>query len=67
MPKAKLDKAVLDRLGQKFDELVRERLPNAAIERAEVLQYGDDPEIEPGELLARIVLQIGRASCRERV
>jgi hypothetical protein len=60
--KAKLDKAVLDRLGQKFDELVRERLPNAAIERAEVLQYGDDPEIEPGELLARIVLRAGEGA-----
>jgi hypothetical protein len=55
---AKLGKAALDALQQKFDELVRERLPGAAIDRVEVLQYGDDPEIEPGELLARIVLQL---------
>ena len=59
MAKARLDKTALDRLQQKFGELVRERLPGQAIEEVAVLQYGDDPEIEPGELLARIVLQAG--------
>jgi hypothetical protein len=54
-----MEKAKLDLLQQKFDELARQRFPGAAIERVEVLQYGDDPEIEPGELLARIVLQPG--------
>ena len=57
--KAKLGKAALEALQQKFDELARERLPGAAIEQVAVLQYGDDPEIEPGELLARIVLRSG--------
>ena len=61
MAKAKLDRAQLDVLQQKFDELVRERLPGAAIEQVAVLQYGDDPEIEPGELLARIVLRSGES------
>jgi len=56
--KAKLGKAALEALQQKFDELVRERLRGAPIDRVEVLQYGDDPEIEPGELLARIVLRL---------
>ncbi|HTZ25033.1 MAG TPA: hypothetical protein VMC83_13670 [Streptosporangiaceae bacterium] len=59
MAKAKLGKAALEALQQKFDELARERLPGAAIEQVAVLQYGDDPEIEPGELLARIVLRAG--------
>ena len=59
MAKAKLDKAALDRLQQKFGELVRERLPGVPLEEVAVLQYGDDPEIEPGELLARIVLRAG--------
>ncbi len=54
-----MDKAKLDLLQQKFDELVRQRFPDAAIERVEVLQYGDDPEIEPRELMARITLQPG--------
>jgi hypothetical protein len=61
MPKAKLGKAALDALQQKLDELVRQRLDGAAIEQVAVLQYGDDPEIEPGELLARIVLRAGES------
>ena len=54
-----MEKAQLDRLQQRFDQLVRERFPGAAIERAEVLQYGDDPRIEPGELYGRVVLESG--------
>ena len=61
MAKAKLGKAALDALRQKLDELVRERLSGAPIEKIDVLQYGDDPEIEPGELLARIVLRAGES------
>lgn len=59
MAKAKLGKATMGALQQKLEELVRERLDGAPIERVELLQYGDDPEIEPGELLARIVLRLG--------
>jgi hypothetical protein len=51
-----MDEAELARIRQQFDQLVRERLPGAPIERVEVLQYGDDPEIEPGQLLARVVV-----------
>jgi hypothetical protein len=54
-----MERGKLDRLQQRFDELVRERFPGAAIERVEVLQYGDDPKIEPGELQGRIVLESG--------
>jgi hypothetical protein len=51
-----MEQAELDSLRQKFDEEVRRRFPNAPIERTEVLQYGDDPEIEPGQVLARVVV-----------
>jgi hypothetical protein len=51
-----MEQAELDSLRQQFDEEVRRRFPGAPIERAEVLQYGDDPEIEPGQLLARVVV-----------
>jgi hypothetical protein len=53
---AVMDEAELERVRQQFDQLVRERLPGAPVERIEVLQYGDDPEIEPGQLLARVVV-----------
>lgn len=51
-----MEEAELDRIRQQFDQLVRERMPGAPIERVEVLQHGDDPEVEPGQLLARVVV-----------
>jgi hypothetical protein len=52
-----MERAALDRLEQQFDQLVRERFPGAPVQRVAVLQYGDDPEIEPGELLARVYIE----------
>ncbi len=54
-----MEKADLDRLTRQFDDLVRERFPDAPIQNVAVLQYGDDPEIEPGELFARVVIEAG--------
>lgn len=51
-----MEDAELERVRQQFDQLVRERLPGAPIERIEVLQHGDDPEVEPDQLLARVVV-----------
>ena len=51
-----MEQTELDRIRQQFDEEVRRRMPGAPIERTEVLQYGDDPEVEPGQLLARVVI-----------
>jgi len=51
-----MEQAELERVRQQFDQLVRERLAGAPVERVEVLQYGDDPEVEPGQLLARVVV-----------
>jgi hypothetical protein len=54
-----VDQEQLDHLTRQFDELVRERLPDAPIAKAEVLQYGDDPEIEPGQLMGRVTIEVG--------
>jgi hypothetical protein len=51
-----MDAPELERVRQQFEQLVRERLPGAPVERIEVLQYGDEPEIEPGQLLARVIV-----------
>ena len=51
-----MDQAELERISEQFDREVRTRLVGAPINRTEVLQYGDDPEVEPGQLIARIVL-----------
>jgi hypothetical protein len=44
-----MDKAVTDRIGQQ----VRQAFPDGAITRVQVLQYGDDPEVEPGQAAVR--------------
>src|SRR5437660_2937234 len=54
-----MERAELDRLQEQFARLVRERFPGAPVERAAVLGYGDDPEIEPGQLLARVYIAAG--------
>ena len=52
-----MEQAELDRIRQQFAEDVRRLMPGAQIERIEVLQHGDDPEVEPGKLLARVVIE----------
>ena len=62
-----MERAELDRLQEQFGQLIQERFPGAPIQRAAVLGYGDDPEIEPGQLLARVYLEAGEEQAdRER-
>jgi hypothetical protein len=51
-----MEQAELERVKELFAHEVREHLQGAPV-RVEVLQYGEDPEIEPGQLIARIVLE----------
>ena len=51
-----MEPAALERMQRELDTEVQKRFPGAPIQRVAVLQYGDEPEIEPGELLARIVI-----------
>ena len=50
-----MEQAELEHIREVFVHEVGERLPGAPV-RAEVLQYGDAPEIEPGQFTARVVL-----------
>lgn len=52
-----MDRAAMDHLEQQIDGEVKKRFPGGAVQRVAVLQYGDDPVIEPGELLVRVVLE----------
>jgi hypothetical protein len=45
-----MDKAVTDRIKQQ----VGSAFPEGAIARVQVLQYGDDPEVEPGHAAMRV-------------
>jgi hypothetical protein len=46
-----MDKAATDRVEQQ----VRQAFPEGVITRVQVLQYGDDPEVEPGQAAVRAV------------
>lgn len=52
-----MEQAELDRIRQQLEEEVRRRLSGQPVQRVELLQYGDDPEIEPGHLLLRVVIE----------
>jgi hypothetical protein len=47
----------LDGLAGRARQQIRERFPDAPVESVEILQYGDDPEVEPGQLLVRVVIE----------
>jgi hypothetical protein len=51
-----MDRDVLDVIEREIDQQVRARFPGTAVRRAVLLQYGDDPEIEPGDLWVRVLL-----------
>jgi Arc/MetJ-type ribon-helix-helix transcriptional regulator len=54
---AGLDRAVHGRLQAELDALVKEYFPDARVQRVALLQYGDDPWIEPGDLLVRVFIE----------
>jgi hypothetical protein len=47
-----------ERARQMFEDQVRTRLGGAMIDSVELLQYGDIPEIEPGQLLGKIFIAV---------
>ena len=53
-----MDQTAIDLLERQIDEEVSKRFPGA-VQRVAVLQYGDDPVIEPGGLLVRVILAAG--------
>ena len=51
-----MDRDVLDTIEREIDQEVRSRFPGTAVRQAVLLQYGDDPLIEPGDLWVRVLL-----------
>jgi hypothetical protein len=52
-----MDTAEFNHLREQVTQLARNRFPGPAVQRVEVLQYGDEAEIEPGELLVRVLIE----------
>ena len=43
-----------DEVTERIDQQVRSAFPDGAVARVQVLQYGDDPEVEPGQTAMRV-------------
>ena len=50
-----MEQAQLAQIKERIDREVRDRFPPTTIERVEVLEHNEDPQVEPGQLLARVV------------
>jgi hypothetical protein len=63
-----LEQAALDHLQQLIEDEVKSRFPGVPVGRVMLLQYGDDPVVEPGELAVRVILTAeGDGEEREQV
>ena len=51
-----MDRIGLSEIEREIDAEARERFPGGAVRQVMLLQYGDDPEIEPGDLWVRVLL-----------
>jgi hypothetical protein len=56
-PSAGLDRAARDQLQSRLDEQMKEHFPDARVQRIALLQHGDDPSVEPGDLLVRVFIE----------
>ncbi len=51
-----MERAAMDRIQQRIEDEAKARFPGGAVQGVALLQYGDDPEIEPGELVIRVLI-----------
>jgi hypothetical protein len=54
---AAVERDELDRLERQIAEQARARFPGGAVQRVALMQYGDDPVVEPGELMVRVLIE----------
>jgi hypothetical protein len=67
LPEADRDRAVFDSIERELEHEVHKRFPGGAVRRVVLLHYGDDPEIEPGELFVRVLLRADRPEDYEQI
>lgn len=53
-----MERAALERLQSQLDEQVKAHFPDGGVQRVALLQYGDDPEMEPGDLWVRVFIKV---------
>jgi hypothetical protein len=67
LPEADTDRAAFDSIEREIDHEVHKRFPGDAVRRVVLQHYGDDPEIEPGELFVRVFLRADRPEDDEQI
>ena len=53
-----MERAALDALQSKLEDQVKEHFPDGGVQRVALLQYGDDPQVEPGGLWVRVFFKV---------
>ena len=54
-----MDEAAVEHVQRILDEQIKGRFPEGTIERVVLLQYGDDPVVEPGQYVIRVIAAAG--------
>ena len=54
-----MEQETLEQVQQMLDDNVKARFPEGVIEQVRLLQYGDDPVVEPGQLVVRVIAAAG--------
>jgi hypothetical protein len=67
LPEADTDCAVFDSIEREIEHEVHKRFPGDAVRRVVLQHYGDDPEIEPGQLFVRVLLRADRPEDYEQI
>ena len=57
LARAGLDQAGLGQLQSRLDGQVKAHFPEGGVQRVVLLQRGDDPSVEPGDLLVRVLIE----------
>jgi hypothetical protein len=60
-----MEQADKERMQREIEEIANARFPGA-VEQVIVLQYGDEPAVEPGQLMIRVLVKPGGADGGER-
>jgi hypothetical protein len=53
-----MERAAKDQLQSKLDEQVKAHFPDSGVQQVTLMQHGDDPVVEPGELLIRVLISV---------
>jgi hypothetical protein len=54
-----VEQQALGQIQQMLDENVKARFPEGVIEQVTLLRYGEDPAVEPGQIVVRVVVAAG--------